>query len=258
MPILMLSCLQERDSIVGINDHLTGMTYTFRIDEDYKHHDDAEKPSIRFAMQTDSIFRCANFKIITDTERTGNQIDVDILGITLPGEICATALGPARMRQFMHLSPGEYRLNISQNGVSDVYKVTVTNEKISVQPQTSNFTRPEFQLYWRYPANSFVYLCGTNRDNTWLCGDFMDSLQTHLSLETIVFPGSGRIAYPIASQGHYYDMSAQYFYYEDEADFHSAGDLLSSYVKSRFPDTTGNSISLISWKNERYHSWLMD
>jgi len=117
-------------------------------------------------------------------------------------------------------------------------------------------TATECELYWRYPPNSFAYLCGTTIETSWICDDFLDSMLYHVSIIEFEFPDSGEICYPRASQGHYYDMPARYFFYEREADFDSAGAVLKRYTEQVISQYSGVGIHLIGWNNKDYMSWL--
>ena len=227
----------------------------FSVKEGYKNHDSISEPSIMLSMATEKIYPCCNWSIISKIAVQSNKISIDFLGIYVP-EICLTALGPATFTSFLDISNGEYSLYFSSMSGTDRYILTVTDSSIKITEDVSQFTKPEFKLFWRYPLNSFVYLCGTTTETSWICEDFLDTLLSEIDLEEFQFPDSGEILYPRSSMGHYYDMPAKYFFYEKDEDFEKAGVILKSYTQSLIVQYSGIGISLISWNNKKYLSWL--
>ena len=71
------------------------------------------------------------------------------------------------------------------------------------------------------------------------------------------FPEYGQIPYPASSDGHYYEMPAKYFIYENERDFETAGEILRVYSNNIVSQYEGVGIKLINWKNKIYRSWLL-
>ncbi len=228
------------------------------VGEGYAHPDSAMPPRILLKMRTEKIYPCVNYLILNELRRQDSLITITIRGIRLNGEVCLTALGPARASHFLDLEEGNYRLEIRWGQVRDHYRLTVTPQKISLQARGITFTRPDFPCFWRYPKNSFAYFCGSMPKNGWIYQDFLDTLQQHLDLQEFEFPEGCQSCYPPASQGHYVDWPARYFYYRSEDDFQQAGELLRTYVQKRIANEPGVGIILINWKNERYYSWLMD
>ena len=226
----------------------------FRIHEGYEHYDSIGEPGIMLSMETKKIYPCCNWLIKSGIAIHGNKILIYISGIYVP-KICLTALGPATSESSLDISNGEYLLEFPFGPVTDIYNLIITNSYIKVTKVESHFTEPEFNLYRRYPSNSFVYLCGTTTETSWICEDFLDTLLNRITLEEFQFPDSGRICYPCSSGGCYYEMPAKYFYYENEEDFEQAGEILKSYTVDVLGQYSGVEISLINWKNEKYYSW---
>jgi len=229
----------------------------FSVQEGYRDHDSVSEPTIMLSMATEKHYGCCNWQIVSEIGVQRSQIAVHILGIYAP-EICLPAFGPAQSTSFLEISEGKYSLYFYYRGVRDRYALTVTDSFVKVAGDVSQLTKPEFELFWRYPPNSFVYLCGTTTETSWICGDFLDTLSGEISLEEFEFPDSGEIPYPRLSMGHYYDMPARYFYYEKDEDFAEAGGILKSYTEDVIAQYSGVGISLTSWKNEKYRSWLFD
>jgi hypothetical protein len=229
----------------------------FSIKEGYENHDSISEPSIMLSMVTEKIYPCCNWSIISDLTVQNNKISINFSGIYIP-EICLTTSGPAQSTSFLNISEGEYSLYFSYRDITDRYVLTVTDSSIKITGNVSQFTKPKFELFWRYPPNSFVYLCGTTTETSWICEDFLDTLSSEINLEEFQFPDSGEIPYPCSSMGHYYDMPAKYFFYEKDADFDKADEILKSYTQNVIAQYSGIGISLVNWKNKKYLSWLFD
>lgn len=229
----------------------------FSVKEGYEHYDSISEPSIMLSMTTEKIYHCYNWSIISEITIMSNKILIDFLGIYVP-LVCLRAFGPATSTSFLNISNGEYSLYFSYMNDTDGYILTVTDSFISITDDVSHFTEPEFNLFWRYPPNSFVYLCGTTIETSWICEDFLDTLLSEIDLEEFQFPDSGEIPYPRSSMGHYYDMPAKYFFYEKDEDFDKAGEILELYTRNVIAQYSGVGISLINWKKKGYFSWLFD
>ena len=234
----------------------------FSIQEGYQDHDSISEPSIMLSMATEEIYGCCNYSIISKITVQSNKISIDFLGIYVP-EICLTAFGPAGSTSFLDISNGEYPLYFSSyRSGTDRYILTVTDSSIKITEDLSQFTKPELKLFWRYPPNSFAYLCGTTTETSWICEDFLDTLLSEIDLEEFQFPDSGEIPYPRSSMGHDYDMPAKYFFYERDEDFDKAGVILKSYTQNVIVQYSGKwlpfGISLISWKNKKHLSWTFE
>jgi len=227
------------------------------VHEGYQGYDSISEPSIMLSMATEKIYPCCNWSIISKVTVWSNKISIDLLGIRVP-EIGLTALGPAKFTSFLDISEGEYLLYFSYRNVIDRYVLTVTDSSIEITEYVSQLTKPKFKLFWRYPPNSFVYLCGTTTETSWICEDFLDTLLSEIDLEEFQFPDFGEIPYPRSSDGHYYDMPAKYFFYKKDEDFDKAGEILESYTQNVISQYSGIGISLISWDNKKYFSWLFE
>lgn len=229
----------------------------FWIGEAYNHPTEAGDPSLMLFMTTEREYPCCNFSILNMISMSDGSIEVDLLGIYKPN-ICLTAIGPATSRSALYLAPGEYSLQFTLYGDVDEFSVTLTDSSISVVGDGSQFMTTAKSLVWRYPPQSFAYLCGTTTETSWICSDFLDSLVATGLFELYQFPDSGYIPYPESSAGHYYDMPALYFRYAEETDFEAGGAVLERYAKTTTCMHVGVGLSLINWRNRRYHSWLLE
>jgi len=238
--------------------HPVDSTVIFKITEGYPMYDCNCQPVIVLSMETEKIYGCMNFLIESQVKRlSADGIRVDLLGIKEP-EVCLTALGPATFTAVLDLEERSYDL-LFVNGLSrDSYLLHVKPDVIQVEDQVTagNITRPSITTYWRYPQDSFVYLCGTTEDTTWICDDFFNRLSAEIELEEFVFPDYGEICYPRSSEGYHYDMPARYFIYQSEADFDRAGEILEGYTHEVLSVNPGVMIWLKNWKDKSFRSWL--
>lgn len=229
----------------------------FWIGETYPEYDYVGEPSLVLFMTTEKEYPCCNYSIANMVVRGTDMIVVELLGIHKPS-MCLTAIGPATSRSKLSLTPGKYTLYFSHDEGVDEFSVTLTDSSISVAGDTSRYTVPSKPLVWRYPPRSFAYLCGTRTEESWICSEFLDSLLVAGLYEEYHFPDSGYIPYPGSSAGHYYDMPAMYFRYENEVDFEEAGAILERYAKTTTYLHSGVGLSLISWRNKGYYSWMLE
>ena len=190
----------------------------FQIEEGHLNDAAISDPRIILSMVTEKTYPCCNWSIRYKTAVRNNQISIDVSGIYAP-EVCATAIGPAASRSFLDVSTGEYSIYFSYRDDTDRYSLNITDSSIEITEHTSRFTRPDFELLWRYPLSSFAYLCGTTTEASWICEDFMDTLLGEVDLEEFQFPDSGEIPYPCSSAGHHYDTPARYFFYQSPSWF---------------------------------------
>lgn len=212
-------------------------------------------PGIMLYMETEKIYGCYNFSIMSEILQTGNNLTVKLLGIYIP-DICLTALGPARSKKFLYIPRGQYTLNFLHEFAVDRYVLIITDSAIKVFKVDSIITNPEFEVFWRYPPNSFAYICGTTPETSWIYQDFIDTLSSEIDLEEFQFPAYGQICYPSSSQGHHQDMPARYFLYNNEGDFDKACKILKRYYQRVIVNYSGVGINLINWMDKSYYSWL--
>lgn len=228
----------------------------FKISEDYKQYNRENNPEIFLFLETEKIYGCCNYGISTDCDIDGRKIEVDILGINQP-EVCLTAIGPAIARIHLPLSNKLYSLKISGDDFTNNYAVIVTDSSISVTGDSTVNTKPEIELFWRYPPNSFVYLYGSTFEDSSLANVFLDTLMQVIDIAEFYFPQYGEIPYPKSSQGHYWDMPARYFYYNSEDDFNKIEDILRDFKSIYIQDKQGISITIRNWRNRKFQSWLL-
>ncbi len=227
----------------------------FKVYEGYEFEQLEGRPRIILEMRTEKIYGCCNNRIVSEINRSGSYISINLKGILFP-EICLTAMGPAVSLDFLDLPEGVYSLNFLEWSSPDRHTLIVRNDAIEVKPGLSHFTAPDCIVFWRYPENSFAYYCGTMIETAWICDEFLVRLSDEINLEEFRFPDYGEIPYARSSQGHYYDAAARFFRYQTEEDFNSAGEILAAYSREFSSEWEGIGLSLRNWKNRHFSSWL--
>ena len=228
----------------------------FRIFESYINGQSGEPPQIYIWLSSEKIYPCMNYAYSVNVRASSSAVDMFLNGIIEPN-ICLTALGPATYTTRLGFTSGLHNLTFYSAVFEDKYVVLVTDSSIVISGNPTENTKPISTLYWRYPKNSFVYLCGTLTEDSSLAYDFLDTLKTHLNIKEFKFPDTGGIPYPRSSSGYYYNMPAKYFTYSDESQFTKAGELLTDFTNKVLKDKSGAGISLTNWLNVNYYSWML-
>ena len=175
------------------------------IREHYGDHKIGEA-NVAFYLATEKIYGCSNFEIMTRSDVHEHHISIEATGILMPG-ICLTSLGPASGGIGLTLSHGDYSLQLTYGDIMEKYTLSITDASITMKESSSSL---DGNTLWRRPRHSFVYLCGTTTETSWICDDFLKTLQSQIELEEIFFPESGQLPYPRTGGGHQYDMPARF------------------------------------------------
>lgn len=224
----------------------------FAVHEGYSGSISVESPRIILSMVTEKIYPNFNYEIKHEITSFANIISVKLSGIYVP-PFLLHAFGPATARSFLDLSKGEYSLSFSYGGITDLYTVSVSDNSIKVKKVSGRLTKPSYDLYWRYPTNSFAYDCRTSGGSSWICEDFLDTLASKIQLIEFQFPDSGAVSYT-TWRIYQFEAPYKYFYYHNEADFDKAGEILKTYSKNNLSEAF--YITLLNWKNKAYYSWI--
>jgi len=231
----------------------------FAVHEAYPGGEEGVEPSLLLSMETEMIYGCCNYSIDAVIHHLGALLSVDIRGIQQP-DFCLTALGPANLGRFLEPEEGTYSLEFSDGPKKNVYELRVSQESVTITGEGSRlggFAQPEYEVFWRYPTDSFAVMCGTTTDTAWVFEDFLARLQAAVDIQEHEFPSYGEIGYPRAPQGSQVNHPARYFIYGDETGFAAAGDVLRTYVRDVIGGFQGVHIWLLNWKNESFRSWQM-
>ncbi len=256
--VFLISMLTSSCEQISTNDPPIPMEgdLVIGISESYGYNSQPAPPSLFLQMTTRKTYPCLNYTIQRDVKINPGYIDVSITGVTVPN-ICLTAIGPASSRDILDITPGSYNLTIYSNGLTSNYYVVITNTSVSFDKDSTGNTHVRDKIVWRYPENSFVYLCGTLTQDSAIYKDFIDTLRSKIDITEFKFPSGGKIPYPTSSGGYYYNAPAKYFIYKSETDFDKIGDILKNYKEKYLKDKRGYGISIVSWKNKYFYSWLL-
>lgn len=223
--------------------------------EDYENYGVISPPSIFIALRTEKIYGCVNYGISASLSVERGVVEIFINGILEP-EICLTAIGPAVTRIKTDLTAGTYKLIIRSKDFVDEYTLVISNAFIRLEGDSTINTSFRYRMFHRYPEKSFVYLCGTTLQDSSLCRKFIDTVRSVITLQPYEFPETGVIPYPLRSDGHYFDMPAQYYLYNSENDFDRINGIMKSFKEAHIKNS-GTGISVTNWMNKSFYSWLL-
>lgn len=256
--ILNFLLLSSCDILDGDNSSISPLDskIDFKVIESYENYETVSTPKIFIELVTEKIYGCFNYSIISNYKISDKKIGINILGIDKPG-VCLTALGPATGRIKLGELSGVYEITIKGEGFVNDYNMLISDSLIILDGKESPHTKPLVYFLYRYPKNSFAYLCGTLLSNTSICEGFIDTLKNVMDITEFSFSDIAAIPYPSNSQGHYYDANARFFFYKTEADFNKIQEVMKSYKQNNFPNDDGVGLTIISWMNKKFHSWLL-
>lgn len=207
-------------------------------------------PSVVVHFETDTFIPCINVEIAMDFSVSGEMIVSDLEGLIDP-PVCEQGDGPATSTNFTEIQEGEYLLEVSYDGDTDLYNIGITEDSISIDPEQQSFTENPFEVAWRFPENSFAYLCGTTGGETELCDGFTEILND-MNLEEITFPDRGFKPYPESTTGFGYDAPALYYSYESQEALDDVLQSLIDYDQEVNAFTSGLVIFLVTWEFDQY------
>ena len=209
---------------------------------------------LNFNIFTEKIYPCSNYQIKSQIKKQGALISI-VAAEVYRGDICLTSMGPARASESLFLPFGGYNIVFEYANTKERYSLYLTEPRITVKGLDPSAKSSESNL-WRRPNQSFVYLCGTTIKTSWICEDFIRAVRSSVDLKEIHFPNSGKTLYPAQSGGHYYDMPARFFLYDNEEDYETVGKILERYNESTVSTKSGVSLHLINWQDKHYRSWM--
>lgn len=228
----------------------------FKVIESYDNYETVSTPKIYLELVSEKIYPCFNYGIAAGYKMDGRTIEVNIPGIDKPS-ICLTAFGPARKRIKLGEISGIYEIKFTGSGFVNKCNMLISDSLIILDGEGTPDTKPLINFAYRYPENSFAYLCGTTFSDTSLCESFIDKLKSVISITEFHFTDIAEIPYPGSSQGYYYDADARFFRYQNESDFDKIEDVMKSFKESNFPTDNGVGLSIINWMNKKIYSWLL-
>lgn len=220
--------------------------------EVYDASSNPQSPSLKLKLISTEIYPCATFSFITTEFKKGSELIIRFDTI-YTGDLCLTAFGPAI--SYVDLAENIDRITFLNGSVIDTYTIEINEEKVTLSTIENNFTNSLYDKTFKYPENSFAYVCGTNTTNTEIYTDFLSVLEQDPNLNAFNFEGEGRIPYPEISSGHWANHPAQYFTYSDLAAFKILKTTLHDYTTAHIEKNSGATIALYGWNNLRYFSW---
>lgn len=229
-----------------------GLRFTVMETHDQRHQVNVPvEPFIQLQLETKGVFSCLGYGLVSNLSSSQSDLMVEILGVEKPDGLCLTAVGPAVNRFQLDVIPGEYKLAFRHNGTTRPYQLMVTDSSLQVSGEAS-FITPDIKTFWRYPEQSFAYLCHSTSDTRWMCEEFKQMLNDSLEILPFTFPDYGTKPFP--GVGKTYDI-ASYYRYSEESVFQEAGEMLEAYTDSVVSQQDGAYLSIISWKNQGFRSW---
>ncbi len=228
----------------------------FNISEYYDNPNVPGIPVLQLGMATRKIYGCVNYRINAETNISFNKIDVSVNGIEEPN-ICLTALGPATYGTILNIPDGSYQLTIHSVNFYSNFDISINDASIEITSKGDNQVQARYNLILRYPKNSFAYMCGSLPEDSLICKNFLDTLKSKIDLQEFNFPPNGKIPFPTAVDGYYYNAPVKYFYYKTESDFNKISGILKDYKENYLKDKTGYGIWIQSWLNKYISSWTI-
>ena len=226
----------------------------FKIIESYDSYETISTPQIFVELQTEKIYPCFNYSIRTNYNVGYKSILINILGINEPA-VCATALGPANSKIKLGQLSDIYEVTIKNKQFTDKYNLLISDSLIILDGEETTNTKPLINFIYRYPKNSFAYICGTTSDTS-ICKKFIDSLKQVIALTEFDFSDFAEIPYPALDLGYHFNTKIKYFYYDNEDEFDKIQDVMSSYKQNHFNNDDAG-ILIINWMNKKIRSWLL-
>ncbi len=208
-------------------------------------------PVLKLSIETEDDYECVNYTLVTRSLELNKNFRVDVLGSRI-GAICLTAFGPAT--KSLELTERVQNLILTKNGEISEFEIKITEEMVSIYPQNSIFASFNYSEYYRYPENSFAFLCGTLAEDSTVCKEFEQILLDNLPLKEFTFPVNGKPPYPESSAGHWYDAPASYFKYNNPKDLNTAGSLLKSFYSNELIGKSGIGLTIIGWNNAQFRN----
>lgn len=106
--------------------------------------------SMTLIMISEKTYPCINWRIENSFFQSGHHIRIELKGIFVP-TICFTALGPATAAHQLNLLKGTYTLQFVHKRKFDLYRLTVTDSSIRIDPIRAVFTAPDPRVSCQFP-----------------------------------------------------------------------------------------------------------
>ncbi len=254
-----LGCNSDNDDVINDSDYAKYIIensidteINFMAEEVYTTNE-AQEPVLKLKLISSEIFPCVNYILSTTEFTKGNELIIRFDKIIEP-EICLTALGPAI--SYIDLPLNTNKVTFINGNTIDKYSIDINQQKISLTLIENNFTTSLYNKTFRIPENSFAYVCGTNTTNTNIYTDFSAIIEQNPDFIEFDFEGEGRIPYPETTDGNWVNHPSKYYKYTDLVEFNSLDDILNDYSSHNIEENSGVTISIYSWNNIKFYSWI--
>lgn len=255
----ILSCSSDNDEVLNDSNYaeyiIENSIYTeinFMAEEIYTTNE-TQEPVLKLKLITSEIYPCINYGLSTTEFINGNELIVRFEQIIEP-ELCLTAFGPATA--YIELPENTNKVTFLNGGVIDKYFIDINDQKISITLIENNFTTSLHDKTFRFPENSFAYVCGTNTNNTNIYTDFSTIIEQNPSFTEFEFEGEGRIPYPETTNGNWVNHPPKYYKYSDSVEFNNLANIMNYYSSENIEENSGVTISIYSWNNIKFYSWI--
>ena len=214
---------------------------------------ETQEPVLKLKLITSKIFPCINYGLSTTEFINGNELIIRFEQI-IESELCLTAPGPAT--SYIELPENTNKVTFLNGNVIDKYSIDIIEQKISITIIENNFTTSLYDKTFRIPENSFAYVCGTNTNNTNIYTAYSAIIEQNPDFIEFEFKGEGRIPYPETTNGNWVNHPSKYYKYTDLVEFNNLAKILNKYSSENIEENSGATISIYSWNNIRFYSWI--
>ena len=205
-----------------------------------------------FSMYTERQFGCLGYGIAHSFERRGNTLRIVLLGISGPGGVCPTAVGPAEANLAVNLDAGRYSVVVEAqpDGKIDRLRLEVTDSSFKLVGQQLSFITPDERLWWRYPERVMALTCeGEEIRVRPVCDDFRRWLATRAGISVHRFGPAG--VNPFWPDTLSRDRRFWTFRVSDDRALTAVWDCLSE-VNLQIQEAVGVGLGIETWKGDRY------
>jgi hypothetical protein len=257
--LTILSCssdnnelLNDSDNTEYIIENAIDSEINFMPEEIYITNE-IQEPVLKLKLITSEIFPCINCGLSTTKFINGHELIVRFEKIIEP-ELCLTAFGPAT--SYVELPQNTNQVTFINGSVIDKYSIDINEQKVSVTLIENNFTNSLYDKTFMIPENSFAYVCGTNTNNTNIYTDFSAIIEQNSGFIEFEFEGEGRIPYPETTDGNWVNHPSKYYKYTDSETFNNLANIMNAYSSQNIEENSGVTISIYSWNNIKFYSWI--
>lgn len=255
----ILGCSSENDEALNdfdyaeyIIENSIDTEINFMPEEIYTTNE-TQEPVLKLKLITSEIFPCINYGVSTTEFIKGNELIVRFEQI-IESELCFTAIGPAI--SYIELPQNTNKITFINGNIIDKYSIDINEQKISITLIENNFTTSLYDKTFRFPEDSFAYVCRTNPNNTNIYTDFSAMIEQNPDFIEFEFEGEGRMPYPETTDGNGVNHPSKYYKYTDSIEFNNLADMINDYSSENIEENSGVTISIYSWNNIKFHSWI--